>query len=198
MGTNGYGWIQAYNATASGGVANLILQPIGGNSVGIGNTSPAYLFHVDSGSFGMPLSAYHSSPGIAGFDCAPGQTELVIGLLNQGSFPMWLQARSSAGLNPIALNPLGGSVGIGTDFPQTTLDVDGNVRIGQGNPGISEGDLSLARSDGTAFIFFGSSGSNYLTWNGSGFAFNPPLAASAEGLPAGTLWSDNGVIKVAQ
>lgn len=103
---NAYGTIQA---------TNLTLNPEGGN-VGIGTVTPKEKLQVN-GNIRATSNAYdwHSEQGM-NMDYNP---TLLVGRL---------QAMGTSGNGTIlSINPSGGNVGIGTNFPTATLDVNGTL-----------------------------------------------------------------------
>jgi hypothetical protein len=66
------------------------------------------------------------------------EVELAAGVSPSGPYAYWLQARNtSGGGQTIALNPLGGNVGIGTTNPAAKLDVNGSINISGAGAGIT-------------------------------------------------------------
>ena len=122
-----YGYI---NSTHSGtSVKNLAIQPGGGN-VGIGTTSPGAKLHVKG------TSGDGSTGGIARFETSSGtnDTALRIGsVAGAGStgYSFIQGLHSGVGVDGnIAINPVGGNVGIGTTDPGTSkLKVNGDVNV---------------------------------------------------------------------
>lgn len=96
--------------------------------VGIGTTTPHRLLDVWSSTTSVPsLTAYTGVLGVK-----TGSTvELSMGALTDSPFTFWMQTRqdTNAGTSwPLALNPLGGNVGIGTTNPPNRLSVaDTNI-----------------------------------------------------------------------
>lgn len=107
--TNAVSFLQAYGAGVN---KPLSLQPNGGN-VGIGTTSPGYTLDV-SGIIRATSNIYLGAGGTGG-------TGTTI-----DSFSTYQRIQSWNSL-PLAINPLGNNVGIGTASPQTTLDVNGSM-----------------------------------------------------------------------
>jgi len=108
-----------------GSTGNTYIAPSGGN-VGIGTTSPNGKLHVNDPT----LRAYSLTYGAAAAAIIRNEnSELAMGLHNASPWPYWIQARtSSSGARDIALQPLGGNIGIGTTSPSQKLDVNGNLR----------------------------------------------------------------------
>jgi hypothetical protein len=99
-----------------------------GGNVGIGTTSPNSKIQVVGVSGNPTLTA--GTAAIATFTPNAVGNELVMGGSASSPFTFWMQNRHT-GINdlayPIALNPSGGNVGIGTTSPSYTLHVNGSV-----------------------------------------------------------------------
>jgi len=100
------------------GAGSMIIQ----GNVGIGITSPAATLHVAAPS---TTAASLTWGATAGTIFRSEGSELAMGLLNASPYPYWIQARTSGNTTrDIALQPLGGNVGIGTTTPGSTLHVN--------------------------------------------------------------------------
>lgn len=104
--------------------------------VGIGTASPRYKTHIFGANASPSLSAV---AGIVAVDGGTSTNELTIGGFAASPFGVWLQAKdngsSGAGSGaayPLLLNPLGGSVGIGTTAPTLALSVSGDANKSAG------------------------------------------------------------------
>src|SRR6185369_3843988 len=93
--------------------------------VGIGTASPRFRTHILGANASPSLTAV---AGIVAIDGGTGTNELTIGTFSGTPFGVWLQAKDNASSGagsgssyPILLNPLGGSVGIGTTAPTLAL-----------------------------------------------------------------------------
>lgn len=121
---NGF-WLQVRDAGASGYSYPLILNPLGGN-VGIGTASPFARLAVVGPAVGLPALGTES----CAFAVHPNSNTwgLFFGGLGDGT--CWMQAQrsdTSTAAYPILINPLGGSVGIGTMAPQSLLHLIGST-----------------------------------------------------------------------
>ncbi len=97
-------------------------------NVGIGTATPWSRLQI-SGPSGEP-SLTRQIPGVASFMSTGVNLDLVITQSVTAPYTTSIQSRSAVGDGfafPIALNPLGGKVGIGTASPQSTLDVNGTL-----------------------------------------------------------------------
>ena len=100
-------------------------------NVGIGTATPAAKLHIK----GTGASAVTNSQ-ILRVD--GGITHgLDFGVLTGSPWTWWIQAKDNNGTSftyPLALNPAGGNVGIGTTNPSAKLEVSGNINVtGSGN-----------------------------------------------------------------
>jgi hypothetical protein len=114
QGYTGYKWIQSYGGP-------LALNPQG-NNVGIGEPNPSGALHI-TGPSSTPLSSLNQ-----------GDNGLVLG--TQGTIGYkWIQSYGG----PLALNPQGNNVGIGTNSPASMLHVAGDITV--------TGDVLLTGAD---------------------------------------------------
>lgn len=120
------------STSATSGLTTLGNSAIYDNSgkIGIGTTSPNSKIQVVGVSGNPTLTA--GTAAIATFTPNAVGTELVMGGSASSPFTFWMQNRHT-GINdlayPIALNPSGGNVGIGTTSPSTILSVEGTNQI---------------------------------------------------------------------
>jgi hypothetical protein len=128
--TGDYSWIQAVKAGTV--TRSLALNPLGGN-IGIGMTTPQAPFTVYGPSNNPSLTAdteavYFGFASIVGlgFGSATGTP----------SYAVWMQTKRKDNSNQsdqLAINPLGGNVGIRTLTPAYALDVAGDCNLSAGS-----------------------------------------------------------------
>lgn len=131
-------------------------------NVGIGTTSPARNLHV-VGSLGVGQDGANSLIELG--DSVGGSGAR--GWMQWISASDYLQINSHNGTvySPIALNPNGGNVGIGTATPGSKLDVAGDVTIGVGGTPITKHNSTTVASVSSASIP-ASSCADYATVSG--------------------------------
>lgn len=121
----GYDILNGYFKFAQSGVADrIVIQDSTGN-VGIGTTAPSATLHV-LGANGLPsLSSSSGAQFIVGSNSS---VQLTMGNRASGAYPFWIQTNQSTNTGvafPLSLNPLGGSVGVGTITPTANLEIVG-------------------------------------------------------------------------
>jgi hypothetical protein len=189
---------------ANTGARNICLQPYSG-SVGIGTTAPAGTLHIGSDT---PTSTDYRlyidqgrgiNKGININNSNYGSSQsLDIHMVNAGSINFnsyaKIQGKTSgvAGTTHIAIQPDGGSVGIGTTTPARTLDVNGSISGG----GLLMSGSSILSTDSTSlFLRAYGNGSNgnavYLGVNSTNYYFANANAFAPEVDNARTLGASN-------
>ncbi len=123
---NGDTWFQAQRNDGNTATYNLLFNPSGGN-VGIGVASPQSLLHT-RGSNGVPSTSGNMNTGVI-LSSGSGAPALNLGGYNSGVQATSYGFISSAYENnagvylPLALQPSGGNVGIGTASPTEKLSI---------------------------------------------------------------------------
>jgi hypothetical protein len=123
---------------------NNVITQVNGN-VGIGTMGPTTVFDVAGATANPSLTV---SEGILRiYDKANLSTGLDMGIFPNSPYGTWIQSDntpiSGGGAFPLALNPLGGNVGIGTTSPGAMLEVNGNLKLTSGS------GASITFADGT-------------------------------------------------
>lgn len=141
------GLIGAYNAAGTatnGGWRNLILNEGAGN-VGIGTTTPGAKLQV-TGTRSSNVGVTTAAAKIGGAD-----VHLYTNAMDADPWSVWMQVFNDAGDPlPLALNPTGGNVGIGTTNPTAKLDVNGNANV-NGNLNVG-GNININSIGGVRFM----------------------------------------------
>jgi collagen type VII alpha len=128
--------------------------------VGIGTTTPESALQV-IGTTGNP-STVAGDAAIASYQSGSG-TDLVIGSIPLTPFTSWIQHRHSTVDNssfPLALNPIGGNVGIGTTTPRDIFHTYGGSynlfqsTVGSGGTTFTSSDV-IPIVSGNGFIGYG-------------------------------------------
>ncbi len=183
-------------------------------NVGIGTSSPETYIHAHGSPVNSRGQLSLSAPSGEGIFLSFYDADIFKAYLwyDVGDEDLRLQNFTSGDLN---LNPYGGNVGIGTNTPGATLEVNGQVRITGGTPAAGE----VLTSDGTGLatweppnedrVYFELKKSSVLTWGGpasqvldfshgalvwanQGNAFN--LSTNTFTAPDDGIYSFNGVI----
>ncbi len=179
--TNDYGYIYSVNHNVAW--KTLILNPFNdgvvsigqtsGGALGIGTTSPIGQVNVarpngNPAWFRVDSGGYHNEFGVAGLpgDFISGYTQTGDGVfkftgqnffLAQGSVGqnMFLIANTTGATNILSFVPVAGNVGIGTPYPNTKLEVDGDVFLNSSlNPCLYFGatKYSCIQADGANLV----------------------------------------------
>lgn len=106
-------------------------------NVGIGTTGSALPLTI-AGVPGFAVVSSFPSPRAGSLRLMTNTTNssvMEMGLLDAAPYGGWIQASNgeSFGAYPIALNPSGGNVGIGTTSPGEKLELNGNMKLTAGN-----------------------------------------------------------------
>jgi hypothetical protein len=129
---NGTGTIMA--SAGSEGYFPLVLNPVAGN-VGIGTTNPVAKLNIQGTSEGAPPTSGGDGTSNGIFRLRDNfNVALDIGTLGASPWTTWLQVADTTTMStgyPLSLNPNGGNVGIRTNNPNYTLDVNGATRVGE-------------------------------------------------------------------
>jgi hypothetical protein len=130
-----------------------------GTNVGVGTFAPAAKFSI-SGSLSNPVIPSTASTAILRIGNQNYPAEGIdIGHSSASPFSGWLQVGYNGVVEPFSLQPLGGNVGVGTLSPSQKLDINGQIRIQGGNPGI--GKVLTSDATGVASWASPSGGSNW-------------------------------------
>jgi len=116
-----------YFKTWTGSALTEKMRIQGDGNVGIGTTAPALKLDV-IGLGGAPATSGTAQQGALRLEQVSNSNVLDMGTINASPWTAWIQStdRTALGSNyPLALNPNGGNVGIGTTTPAGRLDVGG-------------------------------------------------------------------------
>ncbi|MBS1969477.1 MAG: hypothetical protein JSU04_04185, partial [Bdellovibrionales bacterium] len=161
--------------------------------VGVGTTTPGTIFTVKGVS--GPITPSLSADGGAMTIDNGGDLQLQIGEAT-GAPSVYLQSKRSTNDGtawPIALNPLGGNVGIGTANPKAALDIAANsIHLQVVTPGTSatdEADINLVTlSNGNVL---GNAGNKGWQINGKGNAYTGQQNNFGISYWNGSAWANN-------
>ncbi|MBU6141754.1 hypothetical protein KGO95_01370 [Patescibacteria group bacterium] len=168
------------------GGGNLLLNSTAGTgNVGIGTAAPGSILTVNTGDSAPQTAASPVTVGAQFGSLSVGDPEVNIGAAYTGGAYGWIQAHYSnrADLtHPLAINPNGGNVGIGTTNPQHLLSVNGSAQligtsvssVGLGfgtDDGVSGWTIGNGLIDATHNfrIYDNTNGATRLTINNSGY-----------------------------
>ena len=142
-----------------------------GGNFGIGTTSPDTKLQV-SGTSAVPSVSGTFQGGIFSIE-GSSTVSLDMGTTGASGYYAWMQAHDAGnGVNyNLAINPLGGKVGIGTASPLGRLQVNEYTVASQGNQNV-HGELSVFANSGDESLFLGVRNAAYPN---RGWAFNPVL-----------------------
>jgi hypothetical protein len=116
-------------------------------NVGIGTTSPNLKLSV-LGSNGAPNSSGTTQNGVLRLSGGTGIYNVLDFGINETNDYSWIQstrANNLAVYDKLALNPLGGNVGIGTTAPTERLHVNGNIRTANLTSGTTSSGFKIGQ-----------------------------------------------------
>lgn len=123
------GKVPVYSGTATLGDGNSSPITVTGSNVGIGATSPSSPLHVMDNANADPSLVYGAA---AGAILNNGGVDIAFGTSNLSPYESWIQTRTASNLaGTLVLNPLGGSIGIGTTSPAGGSLVIGSQTVGR-------------------------------------------------------------------
>jgi hypothetical protein len=123
-------WLQVTDSTNLALVYALALNPNGGR-VGVGVIAPAATFDT-AGAGAAPATSGTTTTAITRVRAKNTGAVLDSGALATSPWSYWMQVTDFGNLAanyPLALNPNGGKVGIGTSSPAQALEVHGQVQV---------------------------------------------------------------------
>ncbi len=133
-----YRWIQSYESQP------LAINPLD-NNVGIGITAPSTVLHIaqDNATVGggqLTVSGRTNS-----------NKQIIVGYHTTDDYGQIQAVEQTVAVRPLALNPAGGNVGIGTTTPAALLHVNGDALIGTNLTVNDNTQLGDATSDNVTF-----------------------------------------------
>lgn len=162
------GAIQFNSGNSFAGDTSNLFWDDANNRLGVGTTAPSSTLHV-VGSNGSPnLSSDATNVALLTSNNA---VELAMGSITSGAYPFWIQTKhllNAGTAYPLALNPLGGNVGIRTIAPGALLHI-GDATNSLGTTAGDDLDMLTLQSDtsNTDSLFFTterlSAGSDWTT-----------------------------------
>jgi hypothetical protein len=123
-------WLQVTDSTNLALVYALALNPNGGR-VGVGVIAPAATFDT-AGTGAAPATSGTTTTAITRVRAKNTSVVLDSGALAASPWSYWMQVTNFSNLAtnyPLALNPNGGNVGIGTSSPAQALEVNGKLQV---------------------------------------------------------------------
>ena len=162
-------WLQSQHTNGASVAYALTLQEAGGN-VGIGHTSPVAKMAI-LGSSNSTITEANSNLCVEG----SGGNGMLFGTLSTTGFKSYIQSGFVSNLGTatyaLALNPLGGNVGIGTTTCADKLHVEGNIYLGTSSRSVytgGGGDLRLQTNTGEVKLLTANGATTNLITSGTG------------------------------
>jgi hypothetical protein len=131
-----------------------VVKVLENGNVGIGTVSPVVSFDVRGITSSPPAALTANANGAVHVGAQDSQNRLSIGVMGGSEAYSWIQSRfygANGGTSTVALNPLGGSVAVGTTTPTAQLTTTGTVRFSNFGAGTLQtdalGNLSVASDE---------------------------------------------------